>query len=161
MADGCVNNMTDLIPKADSSEPPMRFDKDVDKSKICFEGKTFWILTPYKTGHASFGPLENGIQYTDQVRFEIPPGLTMLTGASDFFGGLAIQDLGISSYYAWGNNSFMNPTAKPDPANVLQQEAWSQSVQYPGFFNYPVCNGLEGIIAAAQSFWDKSYTAPC
>ena len=147
MAPGCLANVTDLIPKADHKKPPVRFDKDVDKAKICLEGKTFWLLTPYKKGH--------------KVQFELPPGLTMLTGASDVFGGLSMQDIVISSYYGWGNNSFMNPTAKPKPASILQQEAWIQSVQYPGFFNYPICNGLEGLIAAAHSFQDKSYSAPC
>jgi hypothetical protein len=161
MADGCLQNITDLIPKADKSEPPMRFDKNVDKSKVCFEGKTFWLLTPYKTGHEDYSRFGSGIEYSDLVRFEIPPGLTMLTGASDVYGGLKIEDIIISSYYGWGNNTFMNPTTKPDPASILQEEAWIQSVQYPGFFNYAVCDGLPGILAAAQSFWDKSYTSPC
>lgn len=161
MADGCVHNLTDLASNRD--EPPIRFDKDVDKAKICFEGKTFWLLNPYKTGHQDFGRvgLEPGIEYSDKVRYELLPGSTMLTGASDVYGGLTIDDIIISSYYAWGNNSYMNPASKPDPANIIQEDAWIQSVRYPGFFNYAICNGLPGTVAAAQSFWDKSYSNPC
>ncbi len=161
MANGCHQNITDLIPKPDKSEPPMRFKDDVDKSKICFEGKTFWLLTPYKTGRDDDSRVTHSVEYSDRVRFELLPGLTMLTGASDVYGGLKIEDMIISSYYGWANSSFMNPTTKPDPASILQNEAWLQSVQYPGFFNFAICYGLPGILAAAQSFWDKSYTIPC
>ena len=127
--------------------PSVHIDKGVDDTRVCFEGKTFWVLTPYKHGKS--------------VRFQNPPGLGMLTGAPDVYGGLEILDVVISSYYAWGNNSFQNPTAKPNASDVLQQEAWAQSVRYPGFFNYPICNGVAGLLAVAESYKHKSYTATC
>ena len=160
MTDGCARNLTDIIPPPQQKKPPVRFDKNVDEAKVCFQDKTFWLLTPYKTGHHYYG-LSHNVAGTDRVRFEIPPGLTMLTGASDVFGGLSIEDIVVSSYYAWGNNSYMNPAPKPQAASVLQEDAWSQSVRYPGFFNYPICDGLSGVLAAGQSYWDKSYTSPC
>ena len=85
----------------------------------------------------------------------------MLTGASTDFGGITVQDIVISSYYAWGNHSDVNPAPKPVASSVLQEEAWAQGVQYPGFFNYPICYGIDGVLAAAQSFRNKEYVVPC
>ena len=39
--------------------------------------------------------------------------------------------------------------------------AWDQGVRYPAFFNYAICVGSSGAVAAAQSWWDKSYVDPC
>lgn len=159
-ADGCLNSINDL--NNNRWVFPMRYDKDVDDIKVCFEGKTFWLLTPFKSGQPGQVSQSGMVLGSDQVRFQIPPGLKMLNGDSNSFGGLTVKDIVVSSYYAWTNNSFINPSRKPSGARLSgNKAAWEQGVQYPGFFNYPICYGLLGIGAAAQSFWDKSYTIPC
>ena len=72
-----------------------------------------------------------------------------------------MPDMIISSYYAWGNNSYVNPAPKPDPKNVLNQTTWGEGVRYPGFFNWPVCVGWDGLEAAARSYKAKQYKVPC
>lgn len=145
MGIGCLGNITDIMP--DPKHPPVHIDTGVDDTKICFEGQTFWVLTPYK--------------HKKDVRFQTPPGLNKLTGNAEVYGGLEILDIVISSYYAWGNSSFHNPAPKPNPSEVLNQEACAQRVRYPGFFNYPICDGVNGLLAAAQSYRDKSYDTLC
>lgn len=163
MAEGCLASITDLIPSSDVA--PTKFDTNIDASRICFDGYTFWILTPYKSGkQETVGEGATGrIEYSDLVRFQNPPGNTMLTGDSAVYGGLTTTDMIVSSYYAWTNNSCMNPAPKPLASDIAAAGAvaWNQSVRYPGFFNYPVCNGLDDLVAAAQSFWDEEYITPC
>jgi len=160
---GCLSNIHDIIPasaRRHGFRTSMNFDADVETTRFCFEGKTFWLVMPYKHGP---GGLLGSVFGTDAVRFKTPYGVAMLNGQATQYGGLSWRDIIISSYYAWTNNSHINPAPKPSAEFMASagSAAWAQSVQYPGFFNYAVCNGLAGVVAAAQSFSDGVYSNPC
>jgi len=94
MGDGCLTDIKQIITTKSPYGPPMQFDNEVNDVRYCFEGHTFWLLMPYKTGHGSSAVGQ--IEGTDQVRYSIPPGLKMLNGSSDVAAGLTYHDIIIS-----------------------------------------------------------------
>ncbi|KAJ5375563.1 hypothetical protein N7517_007569 [Penicillium concentricum] len=126
---------------------------DSVSTRACWRNKLVFLvnINEYKGGKAApWTPL---------------PGTDRNNLSGDKWGGITLDDIVASAMTGYENAGNINGYKSPDTSDIEKDENASQygkRVRYPGFFNIPVCEGLDKTrLALRKEFTSTSPFWPC
>ncbi|KAJ5972870.1 uncharacterized protein N7479_002788, partial [Penicillium vulpinum] len=126
------DNKAAKIPEI--SDYDIMTDEDSVNTRACWRDKLVFLVNI------------NEWEIKKQINFTPLPGTVHKTLSGDKWGGITIDDIVASAMTGYENAGYVNGYKSPTSEDLEKDEnadQYGKRVRYPGFFNIPVCEGLE------------------